>query len=709
MFGMASKFTIVLKLAVLCLAVAFIGQGTAAACGGKNESVCSWKVFKCDKNYAPNSSDKCVRCGGKGQPACEALRPGKRCTAAYTQKNSNDICEARGGNNQPKLRGIGYDCRPGHNVGSNGKCTKCGGTNQVACEATRPGKQCTVAYNQKNSDGICEPRGGNNQPKLKGIGYDCRPGFNVGSDGKCTTCGGTDQVACEATRPGDRCTAAYTQANSDGICEPRGGEGQPIMSGIGFDCRPGFNWQKDDDGEKICTACGGTGQVACEATRPGTRCTAAYTQANDDRICEPRGGEGQPILSGIGFDCRPGFNWRKNAEGEKYCTACGGENQIGCEATRSGQGFCNEGYEYDLGDKRCYLKPGEYDDPFYVTNYSSSSVYATVHWYATNDELWIMDEAEIAANSTHEFWIAGERTCTTEKYNSGSAYDPSNIVQVIFGDRLRDTCAAQHFQVLFWSDEFDRVKWAVENALVGSVIQIMMEYGGGKAVAKVTNGLIPVPGVSSATDAVSLWLFNVYRDLRDPNGDLAEFGVHAWAYNLPQRKGWVAYWGEDYRPDFGLTTSETPNHEALLHPCERGGFSWATAPNDDGDLVGGIEIPDAGDCDDWEPSSASVPLTVTASYGSRVAQSVSAAPVSLVGSLWMFEIQGNKFYLKVTDQRSNTISVQRANSTEQTTYTRSASGNYVAADGQRLAFTNATTGQWISADGAARYTMSRVN
>ena len=332
-----TSLAMLMRVFVLALALSFLGGiDSAHAKGGLNEE--PRKIgFNCDKGLAPQGG-KCKPCGHKdGQPACEPMRKGPQCYRYM--ENVNGTCRARGGNGQAPYSGAGFDCKPGFNIGDGGKCRPCGRAGQPSCEKMRKGPRCTGSYTQENNNDYCEERGAEGQQKLTGIGFDCQPGFNIGNEGLCTACGRTDQPACEPMRKGDRCTDAYTQEGDDGYCEARGGEGQHKLTGLGFDCRPGFNVNADD----ICTACGGTNQPACEVMREGKQCTAAYTQKNSDGICEPRGGDGQPALVGLGFECRPGFNWDGGLPGNRICEPCGGLGQIVCEAMREGK-KCNKGY-----------------------------------------------------------------------------------------------------------------------------------------------------------------------------------------------------------------------------------------------------------------------------------------------------------------------------------------------------------------------------
>ena len=272
---MNARLLLIIKAAAICFAAMWIMTGTAeAACGGKNERLC--KIgFKCDKGYAPVGS-KCKPCGRKNQPACQAARVGPQCFD-YLEKIGGK-CVARGGQGQKPYSGAGFDCRPGYNVGSNGKCTRCGGKDQVECEKLRRGDQCKSGLsNYKN---ICRKWGKEGEkawPKSR-PGFPCGKGLAT-ENGICVKCGGKDQPMCRATRPGPQCRDYLGQ--EDGYCRPRGKQGQKPYSGIGFDCAPGFNVGSDD----LCTACGREGQISCEVMRSGDQCNEGLSKK--DGICKP--------------------------------------------------------------------------------------------------------------------------------------------------------------------------------------------------------------------------------------------------------------------------------------------------------------------------------------------------------------------------------------------------------------------------------------
>lgn len=278
---MYARLLFLIKAAAICFAAMWIMTGTAdAACGGKNERTC--KIgFKCDNGYAAVGK-KCKPCGRKDQPACVAVRPGPQCLN-YLEK-INGTCRARGGQGQRPYSGAGFDCRPGYNVGSDGNCTRCGGKDQVECEALRKGPQCNSGL--ENYKNICRKWGQEGEkpwPKIR-PGFPCDKGLVTETNSstnkdECVKCGGEDQPMCRATRPGPQCRDYLGEV--DGYCRPRGKEGQQTYEGIGFDCAPGFNVGDDN----LCTACGGNGQISCEVMRKGPRCNVGFTE--EDGICEP--------------------------------------------------------------------------------------------------------------------------------------------------------------------------------------------------------------------------------------------------------------------------------------------------------------------------------------------------------------------------------------------------------------------------------------
>ncbi|MEO1028301.1 MAG: hypothetical protein AAFX02_04515 [Pseudomonadota bacterium] len=312
MSSLTTKLAILGKIIFLCIAVAWIGHGPAEAqnCGGKDQKACgvwesgpqcnsglkkykgkcrawgkrnekAWPAsrvgFRCDKNLGVKDG-KCVPCGhGDGQPACEAARSGPQCYRYM--ENVNGICRARGGNGQDPYSGAGFDCKPGYNVGEGGKCRPCGGEDQIECEALRKGPQCEDGL--ENYKNYCRSYGNEGKeawPAIR-VGFRCNTAdLAPNAAGVCSPCGGSDQIACETMRPGNRCTANYHQENDAGICEARGGDGQPAFTGLGFECQPGYNWDRGFPGNRTCEPCGGLGEIVCEVMREGPVCEEGLTR-----------------------------------------------------------------------------------------------------------------------------------------------------------------------------------------------------------------------------------------------------------------------------------------------------------------------------------------------------------------------------------------------------------------------------------------------
>ncbi|GEM_PF-6753955 len=228
--GLAAKAAIIVFMLLL-----WSPGEASAACGGDGQRHC--KIgFDCKKGYAPKG-DVCRPCGRKDQPACEPMRTGAQCLD-YTE-NVNGTCRRRGKQGDlPYSKGI-FKCAPGYALGSNDRCTACSGVGQPACEAARKGKRCDDGL--KSVDGICSaPKGSLGQPpRAKSLpGFPCDKGL-ADDNGACQPCGKAGQVACHPMRSGPRCVD-YTQED-DGRCVRRGREGEDPYVGIGFDCAPGFN------------------------------------------------------------------------------------------------------------------------------------------------------------------------------------------------------------------------------------------------------------------------------------------------------------------------------------------------------------------------------------------------------------------------------------------------------------------------------------
>ncbi len=178
------------KVLFICLALSVFDINPAEAKWG----------FDCAKGKAPNASGKCVSCGRKNQPACEPLRKGPQCFD-YLEKIGG-VCRSRGGEGDRPYSGAGFDCKPGYNVGDDNRCTRCGGKNQPVCEPLRPGKQCKEGL--KKYKGMCGLWGQLNQepwPKVR-PGFPCDEGLVTSKENnKCVWRTGSTDVPCGKTGP----------------------------------------------------------------------------------------------------------------------------------------------------------------------------------------------------------------------------------------------------------------------------------------------------------------------------------------------------------------------------------------------------------------------------------------------------------------------------------------------------------------------------
>lgn len=275
MFNMSKQFAIFLKIAFLCLAVFWIGNGTASAgCGGKDEKACAaWKSgpqcsgnltkykkycrnwgqpnkkawpasrfgFRCGKGYAPLRG-KCKPCGkAHGQPACEIGRIPSGCGNGLVTRNK--ICRACGGANQeacPKIE-FGYPCRGEYEPDGNNICRSCGGNGEKACRALKPGDQCHGSL--QSIDGRCQPCGGEDERAcpILASGTVCKSGLGQ-FDGYCKPCGTLNQRACPAIEVGRQCEVWTTKR--DGYCRPCGTveTGACRVTDKGKACQDGLQW-----------------------------------------------------------------------------------------------------------------------------------------------------------------------------------------------------------------------------------------------------------------------------------------------------------------------------------------------------------------------------------------------------------------------------------------------------------------------------------
>jgi len=144
-------------------------------------------------------------------------------------------------------------------------------------------------------------------------------------DPSCDDCGGSGQAPCpQATAQycAVGCDAGYTQVAQlttpvTYLCEPCGGEDQPICQDGDPTCDAGF-WQV---GSTCHSTCGDGGQLVCS----GGGCREGYVGVGVGAlaVCTACGGNGQ--LACANGSCDDGFN---NVLG--FCAPCGGDQQPTC-------------------------------------------------------------------------------------------------------------------------------------------------------------------------------------------------------------------------------------------------------------------------------------------------------------------------------------------------------------------------------------------
>jgi len=676
-FSTSNCITVLVKLAFLCLAVAWIGAGSAeASCGAQNEKACAaWKIgFRCDSaSLAPNPSGICKPCGHRdGQPACETMRPGPRCFRYM--ENIDGVCRARGGQGQRPYSGVGFDCKPRYNVGSDGMCTACGGDQQILCEAARPGARCNNGL--ESYDGLCQNRGDNGEKAwpARRIGFRCNEAnLAPNNDNVCVPCGGIGQVQCETMRPGNRCTAAYTQ-EIDGICKARGGHGELAFEGIGFDCRPGFNYRRQSNGEKRCEPCGGQGQLICELARPG-----------------------KPCNEGLSHD----FRW-----GRAVCVADEPElDDLVYEAAietlqDAGEGIFNaimpmafeihedqdtlEGIENEDGDAAEELEGGS-QTIAEAFDFKTLSVGVTAE---ANFIIGVGVESGVAFDITEDDdpmkWYSS--VAISNQLGAGSSY--GGVVGV-------------------WNTKNDELGDPLDEGGAQSVgmvfdIRTVLEFAGYKS-----NMLADIGTQSStATILVGVWFAREedvtdYKDLTFTGITLSPvIGVGTNVAGTTYVEATTVQSNAPSSGEFTLAQldSRTLSGGTQINRCF--GQCWIEGL--------GREVPQYASV---LPVSVDTTLSATRSvdHGDAPAQEESAPGPTLAGSLWMFEVQGQKLYLKVVEANLDSVVIQRANSSERTTYSRIRNGEYADSSGQRVSWTDEQSGTWVSADGSRSYVMVRVS
>lgn len=590
--------------------------------------------------------------------------------------------------------GVGFDCDKGKAPNSSGRCVPCGHKNQPACEPMRKGPQCYDYLEKIN--GVCVSRGGEGDQPYSGMGFDCKPGYNVGSNGRCTRCGGKDQVACEPVRKGAVCKGNLEKYQ--GYCRAWGKLNEKPWPKIkpGFPCDDGLSPSVGDE-VAVCVPCGHKNQPKCHAGRKGPQCFDYLGEVGDQ--CLARGGEGELRYEGMGFDCKPGFN--VDPDDKARCTACGGLNQPACEPMRKGA-ICNEGLTLsNLAEKTCVLPPYKVADPFKVYNRSDQAVFASVHWILPEGDFWTMDTAIIPAKGTKEFPIAGKLACYPNKFDSNDAN--VNPLSGLF-ETATDSCMGQHFQVIFWDSKAKFTQYATEMSLVAIGTALLYDY----ATGKIAHGLLPLPDPAVVADAVS----DLWRNLRDPSGTMATWGVHDWAMNVPQQHAWVAYWGKGTKSDVILdSTPNVGNRTNIAHPMDRTPqpHVWFLVTNQDGEVAQTNQIcRDMCQNPNYTRSRAPVAMASTSADTTGAARAaVAAVPGFNTLGLWDFEVNGKVLTDEFIEQTDAYVVLRRYGTTQNRRYDKIGENEYRNARGSTFRFVSDIRGIWISPDKSTVYQLRK--
>lgn len=580
---------------------------------------------------------------------------------------------------------------------------KCSARGQKPCPAIYKGERCDPGLSEQR--GTCQPCGGRNQkacPKIK-RGYPCRGKLEPDSAGICRPCGGNNQKACRALKPGARCNSGLV--NIRGTCKSCGGPDEIACPKIkrGYPCRG----QYEPNANGICKPCGGIDQKACRALKPGKRCDDGDNNkdtriGNIDGICRRCGIEDHPACPRIvsGYPCVGKFEPDDN----DICRPCGGLGQRRCRALKEGR-QCDAGLEHILAKGTCEPSPNHVEDPIEVFNRSRSDVFVTAHWILPDGEMWTMETGEVAAGGSRRFPIAGRTTCYPERMNPNDANTgESGIIQGLLQEQP-DSCEGQNFQVLFWDRKSDFTKWAAENVTVRIAVFLAVDYLLGKVSDKVTGGLLPIPGAEEASEfAGDLW-----ADMRDPDGTLKTYGVHDWAWNVPQERGQVVYWGKGIKSDAMLNDGQPAHPRDLVAPGQRSPSArfYALYTNPQGETVqvpldcsGMCPNPDYGSNTTRSHSThAGVRSATGSSSATATAATASTGSAQEVTGDWTVRVKGRDMTHSVVRQTADYIIVRHGRKGKPRRYDRVRDMTFRDKKGSTYRFVNGTRGLWISANG----------
>lgn len=819
MFNVYTQIAILLKLALLCFAVAIIGNSPASAdstCGGNGQEGCGWTKkcdaghtkykgvcrnwgrankkpwpakrigFRCVKNYAPlkvSGSWKCKPCGkSDGQPPCENGRIPFGCGNKLVEKDG--VCTACGGRDQaacPKLE-FGYPCTGKLEPDSAGICRSCGGKDERSCRVGKKGTICNAGLGAFN--GYCKPCGQEDERACPALerGRQCAE-WTTETNGYCKPCGTADTQACKVTDKGKACKEGYAwQLN--GTCKMTKNESMKIaakayLNELGGDTIMGLISTTGDAGQdeeffdsmETATADDLPPPPASNGACPLNFQSYTAGVAGGASLIKTFSGD-----AGGAFKCGGSFSDAKWYSSGAHGWTFGAEVEAGIvmgwwnspPAALRGRSW---GVIIDFPELASFISILRHrkipDSATKIKKVPVDPVVAIGVWF---------EEPEDGVEAKDINWKPQGVTIMIGAgagYGLGIEYVKAKTVQICGYEE--DDCALQRWGVT--AQDAEDVKDGDFDDIDNIVIDVTERATGYILVDMYKPNEAPELGVKFDRDT---WTDK--RDYkREVNGETTERicfrrNFEFLRYRASSRDcddgteltvqadlegGWtrpgVGFFGvstdddddvavhvhdrtpdeltvdiyeEGESPRLGLVfTRHTKNDrrdferivggETVERLCFRDSFTELRFRDSKWDCSWGKRMGELDELPDWVESSggsaarnrATPDVTPDATQDvTKNATKVSVqSELDLAGGLWMFEVQGNKFYLKVVEQFPNEIIVQRANSSDTTTYSQTSPAAFVGEAGQRLLFQNEGNGLWVSADGSRRYQIRRVN
>lgn len=816
MFRMSTQIAILLKLAFICFAIAWIATPTASAdrsCGGNGQEGCGflkkcdsgmtkykgkcrnwgrenkkpWPKsrigFQCKKNLAPlkiNDKWRCKPCGKRaGQPPCETGRIPFGCSNKLVPVSG--VCQSCGEEGEkacPKAE-FGYPCTGKLRPDSAGICRGCGGKDERSCRVGKEGTICDAGLGAFG--GYCKPCGGEDEracPALES-GRQCEE-WTTETDGYCKPCGTSKTQACKVTDKGKACKDGYSwQIN--GTCKmTEAGSlklaSEAVLKDLGDDLIFGLITSTSDAGQddaffdSMDSASGDeppappTTNGACPSDFQSYTAGVAGGAGFFKTVSGDAGGAfrcGGPLsdakwyssgahgwMVGAGANAGITMGWWKNPPNQLRGRSRGyvadavtlvslgmlaktGKGlppvakpknmpvdpvlAIGVwfDPLESGVDFHDfEQWEFqgititigaavskDLGVEIVKAKTvqvcGYEEDDCALQRWAE--VEADLELFENGDrgsqDGLVIDITERAKGYIKaDIYTPGEAPRMGVRFDRHTWTDKRDYDRKEDGKTVERICFRRNFEFLRYRDNGKDCSWGTKIAFVGDLDDGWTRPGTGFfefSDDDDSNNKIAVQVHDRSDDEITV---DIYQKGKSPRLDLT-FTRHT---RLDNR-------------DF----ERVVDGETKERLCYRDGMAELRYRDSHKDCSWGDRLKNVNSLPDWalelqSPSSAQRNQRgqpVTQVRGDRSTSS----GTGLFNSLWMFEVQGNKFYLKIVDIEPNKLIIQRANSTERTIYTRSGSGEYTDRLGQRFAISSSTNGTWTSADGSTSYAMTRVN